>query len=150
MSLAKLLAPFRKGERLEDTAGFVDQPVGVQMLAAWPRVGMTWDKPEGRAPGAADSAERWGWIWSGFAYDRSAMARFAGTDEGAVKSWVLKAVEARLVYPDGTLSGPAAKLVSGYIERRQPGRPGRPKGVVDGGGRGGRLPKRKRPAKETA
>lgn len=106
--LAVLLTRGEKGE-----AVIREEPLRV--LAAWQGCGATWQVPETECPETEVAA--WEWIWEGCSVTELDLDSFAMLAEASGFCpedtryyWrILK--NARAIYPDGTLSNDATKLV---------------------------------------
>lgn len=128
--LEQLLRGFRKLERREDLAGIVDDPTGIRFLAAWCRQAPTWKRPRAKQP--TELSLLWAWLWSGVHYDREEIAVAAKVNESTAELYLRSCVSARIVYPDGSISKPAERLIAAHVKNRFPGtRRGRPPGVKD-------------------
>ena len=128
--IEELLKGYRKLEKREDLAGVVDDPVGIRFLAAWRRQVPSWKKPRAKQP--TEIGLLWLWLWSGVRYDREELAIAAKVNESAAELYLRACVSARIVYPDGTISKPATRLIAAHVTNRFPGkRRGRPLGVKD-------------------
>lgn len=129
-ALTKDLAKFRKLESLEDLATVVDDANAIRLIASWPRIEIAWKKPRTQRPRA--SAPLWWWLWKGVSFDRAALASAAKVSEQAAHALVRMCASARVIYPDGSVSNDARKLISTHVETRMPGkRRGRPVGAKD-------------------
>ena len=128
--LTSLLSGFRKLEKREDLAGVVDDPVGIRFLAAWRRQVPTWKRSRAKQP--TEIGLLWLWLWAGVRYDRDALAIAAKVNESTAELYLRSCVSARIVYPDGSISKPAERLIAAHVKNRFPGnRRGRPPGVKD-------------------
>ncbi len=128
--LGQLLAGFRKLEKREDLAGVVDDPVAIRFLAAWQRQVPTWKRSRAKQP--TELGLLWVWVWAGVRYDRAALGIAAKINESTAELYLRSCVSARIVYPDGTISTPAKRLIAAHVKNRFPGaRRGRPPGVKD-------------------
>ena len=126
-SLTSHLAPFREAEKRDQLAGVVDDREAIRVLAAWRLVRWTWHKPRGKAP--TEINELWYWLWAGGKFDLEALSAAAGHSRGVVERSLAVLVNARIVYPDGSISVEAARLVEAHTNQRYPVRSvGRPKG----------------------
>ena len=125
-----LLKGYRRLEKREDLAGVVDDPTGIRFLAAWRRQVPTWKRSRAKQP--TEIGLLWMWIWTGVRYDREALGVAAKVNESTAELYLRSCVSARIVYPDGSISKPAARLIAAHVKNRVPGtRRGRPPGVKD-------------------
>lgn len=125
-----LLGAFRKLEKREDLAIIVDDPAAIRFLAAWRRQSPTWRQPRAKQP--TELGLLWIWLWAGVHYDRSDLAVASKLNESAAELYLRSCMSARIVYPDGTISKPAERLITAHVTNRFPGtRRGRPPGVKD-------------------
>lgn len=115
-ALAKLLAPFRKSESADQLATILDSSEAVRVLAAWSGTRKKWKKPAGKMPKSPDL--RWDWLWTGVSMDLEALAVSTRLSERGAHATLRALVNARLVYPDGTLAEPASRLIRDYVARR--------------------------------
>ncbi len=130
VELEQLLKGFRKLEKREDLAGVVDDPTAIRFLAAWRRQVPTWRRSRAKQP--TEIGLLWMWVWSGVRYDREAIANAAKVNESTAELYLRSCVSARIVYPDGSISKPAERLIAAHVKNRFPGtRRGRPPGVKD-------------------
>ena len=133
--LAKLLKPYKASEDEYKVAMILDSPEAIRVMAAWPGIRKKWAKYGGKMP--ADKALAWQWIWRCLTYDLEALALATRLSQRAAVSTLRVLVAAHAIYPDGTLSEAASKILDGYVQRRiaaKPGAPrggGRPKGAKD-------------------
>ncbi len=128
--LTRLLKPFRERESVEDLATIVDDPNAIRVIASWARIEKKWKKPRSRKPRAR--LELWWYLWKGVTFDRAALASAAKVTEQAAHALLRTCANARVIYPDGTLSEHAKTLIADHVANRMPGkRRGRPPGVRD-------------------
>ncbi|HEU02539.1 hypothetical protein LCGC14_0678550 [marine sediment metagenome] len=128
--LEQLLKGYRRLEKREDLAGVVDDPTGIRFLAAWRRQVPTWKRSRAKQP--TEIGLLWVWVWAGVRYDREALAIAAKVNESTAELYLRSCVSARIVYPDGSISKPAERLIAAHVKNRFPGtRRGRPPGVKD-------------------
>ncbi len=128
--LDELLKGYRRLEKREDLAGVVDDPTAIRLLAAWRRQVPTWRMSRATQP--TELGLLWIWIWAGVRYDREALAIAAKVNESTAELYLRSCVSARIVYPDGSISKPAERLIAAHVKNRFPGtRRGRPPGVKD-------------------
>lgn len=84
------------------------------LLAAWASYLVPWKPPEGLAPQEQDSRV-WEWLWKGC---RPSMARLEGLS-GVPKVFIARKLRilrgARLIFPDGTISAWADKILQAEI-----------------------------------
>jgi len=124
--LQDYLQPFRDLESLEDLAPAVDDPASIRLLASWPRIRVEWRPGKGKAP--ESSAERWTWLWSEVRLDVEQLGVATRLPRTTLDLCLRCAVEARLIYPDGSVHAHARRLVAAFTATRLPGRKqGRPK-----------------------
>jgi len=113
-TLADLLEPFRDSpENLGPTICIAGDLEAMKVLGVWPVVPLTWRRPSGRAP--ADHNSAWDWIWQGARVGAEDLGRRAGLHPyiAAEKFEMLKG--ARMIYPDGTISRAAARVLEAGV-----------------------------------
>lgn len=120
--LEQLLEPFRDNEREDQLAGVVDNPDAIRTLAAWRSVRWTWTAKKGAEP--EDLGERWLWIWQGGRFDLEALSASAGRGQAVVELVLGVLVNARVVYPDGTVTAHAQQLIEAHVKQKYPTRKG--------------------------
>ena len=126
IELAELLRAFRDVEAQDQLAAVVDDRDAIRVLAAWRSVRWEWDAPSKRSPW--DLGELWIWLWTGGRFDLEAIAAAVGSSLGIVEAALAVLVNARAVYPDGTISAHAQLLVEAHVSKCYPRRAvGRPK-----------------------
>lgn len=115
-ALASHLQIFKQSESSAQLATVVDSPEAIKVIQAWTATRKTWKKSAGKAPATTELL--WAWLWRGVKFDREALAEQAriAVDQS---HYVLRAlVAAKLVYPDGTITEAASKLVDAYVGKR--------------------------------
>jgi hypothetical protein len=122
-ALADLLQPFRVVDE-RATAIAAGDVAAHRMIAAWPNLVLpTWRCPRSVLP--PDDARRWLWIWTGYlggpdepGFLSELGRRARVSDRDVIERWPAL-IGARLVFPDGTISAAAERLVQSYIRRQQ-------------------------------
>jgi hypothetical protein len=120
LELLDICEKFRAGEKLEDLATIVGDANAIRLLAAWRNARPAWKKPKRKQP--SNPPDLWQWIWDGVHYDREALANAAKLNEQATHKLLHLCANARVIYPDGTISKHAADLVAAHTKTRFPGR----------------------------
>lgn len=122
------LAWFRYHEDLVDAVVVASDENAMKVLIAWRSVAPPWRPPSGEPP--EDRNERWTWLWLGRAPHNVPWLRKLAEASGVPVAHVLRCWRVlwmqRLVYPDGTVSEEALKVVRAFlaqqIARRSPQR----------------------------
>jgi hypothetical protein len=108
--LDNLLGGFRAAEPpAPDWAG---GPDSVAVLRAWTAIPADIGEPLFLGQPPIHLHNRWPYAWKYRRVDHAELARRAGLPEPACRDMFVKLVAARLIYPDGTLSKPAADILT--------------------------------------
>ena len=112
-SLEDHLAVFRSLETNEDALVILNDYDACRVLVAWTKTDQTWTRPRTAPPEPKHGqlAARWAWIVSGWDIDVEKVSRLAGLPQTVVHEKMEMLVGNRLVYPDGSTSGPAHKML---------------------------------------
>ena len=135
-TLAQLVAHYRTLDTDPTAiAVAVGDYVACKMVAAWPRIVLpAWTAPKSAPP--SDDRERWRWIWTGYIGGPDEpifvweLARASGVPEHTARLKWGALMANRLVYPDGTLPGPAQTLLRAFVGSRLPPPPKDPDGAL--------------------
>lgn len=85
-------------------------PLAMSIVAMWPMLPLQWTPPTDNPP--EDLREAWHWLWSGGCADPIEIAEAIGNDDPhTVKLAISKLINARHLYPDGTVSVAAGEMV---------------------------------------
>lgn len=107
-TLPQLLAPYRRQE-LERTPGACGTRAARQLLAAWSPAWCAWTPPTSPAP--ADLTDRWRWLWGHVELHAPDFVAACALPQAAGLAAFEGLVALRLVYPDGTISRAAQRLL---------------------------------------
>ena len=108
--LEGLLAEFRMDE--PPAPDWVSAPDALSFLHAWKKLPVQIGEPLFLGQPPIHRHNRWTYAWKYRRVDHEALARFSGLADAACRDLFVKLVAARLIYPDGTLAGPAADILT--------------------------------------
>lgn len=140
MHLQDALELFRRTESRDQLAPAVDRPDLIRAIAAWRSVRWDWTRPKRKPPKipvgdpacamvGVDLGRLWLWVWSGGKFDLEGYAAALATSQLEAELRLSVLAQARIVYPDATVTAPAEQLIDAFVNHRYPKRaPGRPKG----------------------
>ena len=97
-------------------------------LATWATMPVEWKIPKQKQPKIENERALWDWAWQGILYDANELAKRAGVDRFVIEGIMARLVSARLVYPDGTISGTASGVLRAEVFRATAARLPKPKG----------------------
>jgi len=100
-----------------DVLPILDDDMAQKVLIAWTRIIVTRNKTTGSTPPECETASgtenaAWNWLWSGVEYDANDLAAVAGIHIQMVKPKVDQLKGNRLIFPDGTISEFAVKVLT--------------------------------------
>lgn len=112
------LERIKRLETEEDAVCIVGADVDAQalrrILIAWKKVEIT--RMPGKPPMREDEPAMLAWLWDHIRYDEAGLRRLAGVPDVIRRLEVLKGN--RLIYPDGTISLAATKIVRQHMRRQ--------------------------------
>lgn len=129
-----LIEAFRKLETNETLAVIAGENgfdvVAMRVLAAWRNTDHVWMPPKKPCPDDAHpTAAAWRWLVRGWQIDITAVARGAGVSRNIAHDKIDQLVDARLIYPDGTMAKAAENALKLHVaDRLIPGGLKPPKG----------------------
>lgn len=132
MTLDVLLRAYRDSESTLAVAPLVNDGRAMAVLAAWlaypppPWSPPVYDEGEHAGqpvPQPSDVRELWRWIWAPVwkALDLTDFAAASGVPADECRRVFRVAMNQRLIYPDGTISNPAEKLLGVYTRAKLKG-----------------------------
>lgn len=117
-----LVRAFKSAARVTDISvlmvddGF--DPILIRVLNAWEKAEHAWKRPRTPPPPNIASQEAWKWLTSGWAHDYYAVSVGANITRDQARELVNVLVQARLIYPDGSISEHARKAMTALIASR--------------------------------
>lgn len=91
--------------------------IGCRIISAWADLSLKVKRPRGRVPAGETGDERWAWLWSHVRIDHSAIAVRAGCTVFDVSDRLPRLKAARMIFPDGTISGWARGVVEREVKK---------------------------------
>lgn len=85
------------------------------LLGAWPLVDIDFNPQQEVAQVEVNASRLWDELWIDADYDITQIAEAMGCDEVAAEAALNQAIALRMIYPDGTISAPAALLCQAHI-----------------------------------
>lgn len=110
------LEAMKQKEQVTDALPIADDDLAQRVLVAWPRISIHVSPPDSMPP--VPTNETWRWIWSGVTYDAQELAATAGIHLQMVRIKVDVLKGNHLIYPDGSISIYAAKLLAARMHQQ--------------------------------
>ncbi len=93
-----------------DVLPILEDDMAQKVLIAWPRLAISRTPPADPLPEGSNAA--WRWLWQGVEFDANELAGVAGIHIQMVHSKVEQLKGNHLIYPDGSMSDMAVKLLN--------------------------------------
>jgi hypothetical protein len=114
MDAIDALMVFKAADIPEGATLVADDVPALKVLAAWRLCPLSAEFPSGAAPD--NEADRWDWLWQNVEPNYEMLSDRSGVQpESFVADKVLVLQTARLIFPDGTISGMASKILAARI-----------------------------------
>lgn len=115
--LQEYLSEFRVSESIIGLAVIADDPLARKVLSAWltyPNI-PPWRAPRQKRP--TDRRQLWTWLWltAWEKLDLEVFAAACGTTDDVLEQKLHMLINARLIYPDGTISKRAEQMIQAQI-----------------------------------
>jgi len=117
----EMIAEFKAEEKQEDTLPLLDDPDLQKVVLAWRRIRVEPVPPEGLPATSFASNETWYWLWEGqrnYVLDLVLCSGFPTNHISKVERLFRQAKTLRLIYPDGTISSLAARIMGELTAQR--------------------------------
>jgi len=92
-------------------------PMAKKLLAAWAVTPLIWIPPTSEAPADTDHNGLWDWIWEDTEIDLDLLSRRSGVPYSFMEPKLTILVASRLIFPDGTISDFAEKILASDVAR---------------------------------
>ena len=112
--IGRLKDPETDKASIQQVYAILGDPCAQKVLSAWGcavRLKLTKEKPP------ADLDALWAFGWRNCEIDEARLCRATGLSDKIVKEQVARLQDLRLVYPDGTITEPARKLLASIVAR---------------------------------
>lgn len=108
-----LLIRFQVNESLHRMMPIIDDEDAQKVIAAWDSMATRWKVPDGIPP--HEERELWEWLWINMQINYDELALRAGVSRLTAERRFKMLIAARLVYPNGTISSNAYKLLANIV-----------------------------------